>query len=148
VAEPSYAPPPQGKSRWEPPLPCDTRRCEQPFPTETAGLANASRPEIVRLDDGDRFDLRITPLRKRINDAAVRMLGYNGSIPGQRHLLDHAALGAATSQPSSLPQLWIRVKVVPHLPGSANSASASRRSDASSSSLSLSSRRDSSATLN
>jgi hypothetical protein len=67
---------------------------------------------------------------------------------GQRHLLDHAALGAATSQPSSLPQLWIRVKVVPHLPGSANSASASRRSDASSSSLSLSSRRDSSATLN
>jgi hypothetical protein len=46
------------------------------------GLANASRPQIVRLDDGDRFDLRITPVRKRINDAAVRMLAYNGSIPG------------------------------------------------------------------
>ena len=69
--------------------------------------------------------------------------------PGRRHLLDHAALvDAGTSQPSSLPQLWIRVKVVPHLPGSANSDSASPRSEASSSSLSVSSRRDSSATLN
>jgi hypothetical protein len=57
-------------------------------------------------------------------------------------------LGAATSQPWSLPQLWIRVKVRPHLAGSANSDSASRRSKASSSSLSVSSRRDSSATLN
>ena len=57
-------------------------------------------------------------------------------------------LGAATSQPWSLPQLWIRVKVRPHLAGSANSDSASRRSKASSSSLNVSSRRDSSATLN
>src|SRR5215218_6794410 len=55
---------------------------------------------------------------------------------------------AAVPQPSSLPQLWIRVKVVPHRPGSANSDSASRRSEASSSSLTVSSRRDSSATLN
>ena len=38
-------------------------------------------------------------------------------------------------QLSSLPQLWIRVNVVPHLPGAANSVSASRRSEASSSSL-------------
>ncbi|HVF78760.1 MAG TPA: aminotransferase class III-fold pyridoxal phosphate-dependent enzyme, partial [Solirubrobacteraceae bacterium] len=35
------------------------------------------------------------------------------------------------AQPSGVPQLWIRVKVVPHLPGSANSASAPRRSKAS-----------------
>src|SRR3954469_24175235 len=42
------------------------------------------------------------------------------------------------SQPSSLPQLWIRVNVVPHLPGAANSLSASRRSGASSSLLTLS----------
>jgi hypothetical protein len=46
------------------------------------------------------------------------------------------------------PQDWMTVNVVPHLPGSANSPSASRRSEASSSSLSLSSSRDSSATLN
>ena len=55
---------------------------------------------------------------------------------------------AAPSQPSTLPQHWIRVKVVPQRPGSASSDSASRRSEASSSSLSVLSRRDSSATLN
>lgn len=46
------------------------------------------------------------------------------------------------------PQDWMTVNVVPHLPGSANSPSASRRSEASSSSLRVSSRRDWSATLN
>ena len=52
------------------------------------------------------------------------------------------------SQRSTLPQLWIRVNVVPHLPGSANSVSAARRSEASSPSLRVSSSRDSSAVLN
>ena len=46
------------------------------------------------------------------------------------------------------PQDWMTVNVVPHLPGSANSPSASWRSEASSCSLSVSSSRDSSATLN
>ncbi len=52
------------------------------FPTETAGLAAAHRPELVELRDGDRFELRIAPVTKRIGDATVRMLAYNGSIPG------------------------------------------------------------------
>ena len=52
------------------------------FTTETAGLPEASSPSVVRLYDGDSFDLRIHPVRKRIGDAVVRMLGYNGSIPG------------------------------------------------------------------
>jgi FtsP/CotA-like multicopper oxidase with cupredoxin domain len=52
------------------------------FTTETAGLPEASSPSIVRLYDGDSFDLRIYPVRKRIGDAEMRMLGYNGSIPG------------------------------------------------------------------
>jgi len=52
------------------------------FSTETAGLREASSPRIVRLYDGDSFDLRIHPVRKRIGDTEVRMLGYNGSIPG------------------------------------------------------------------
>ncbi len=52
------------------------------FSTETAGLPEASSPSIVRFYDGDSFDLRIYPVRKRIGDAEVRMLGYNGSIPG------------------------------------------------------------------
>ena len=52
------------------------------FTTETTGLSEATRPQLNRLYDGDRFDLRIEPVRKRIDDAELRMLGYNGSIPG------------------------------------------------------------------
>jgi FtsP/CotA-like multicopper oxidase with cupredoxin domain len=52
------------------------------FTTETAGLPEASSPSVVRLYDGDSFNLRIYPVRKRIGDAEVRMLAYNGSIPG------------------------------------------------------------------
>ena len=52
------------------------------FPTETTGLSEAARPELIRLRDGDRFDLRIEPVRKRLGDSELRMLGYNGSIPG------------------------------------------------------------------
>jgi FtsP/CotA-like multicopper oxidase with cupredoxin domain len=54
----------------------------QHFPRGTAGLP-ASRPtEIVEVPDGERFELRIAPVIKRIGDATVRMLAYNGSIPG------------------------------------------------------------------
>jgi FtsP/CotA-like multicopper oxidase with cupredoxin domain len=52
------------------------------FTTETEGLPEASNPSVVRLYNGDSFDLSIYPVRKRIGDAEVRMLGYNGSIPG------------------------------------------------------------------
>jgi FtsP/CotA-like multicopper oxidase with cupredoxin domain len=52
------------------------------FTTDTAGLLEASRPQVIRLHDGDSFDLSIEPVRKRIDDAELRMLGYNGSIPG------------------------------------------------------------------
>jgi FtsP/CotA-like multicopper oxidase with cupredoxin domain len=52
------------------------------FPTEVAGLPEASAPVLVELSDGDRFDLRIAPVAKQLGDATVRMLAYNGSIPG------------------------------------------------------------------
>jgi FtsP/CotA-like multicopper oxidase with cupredoxin domain len=52
------------------------------FTTETTGLSDAARPQLIRLQDGDRFDLRIEPVRKRLGDSDLRMLGYNGSIPG------------------------------------------------------------------
>ena len=39
------------------------------FTTETAGLPEASPPGVVRLRDGDVFDLRIHPVRKKIGDA-------------------------------------------------------------------------------
>src|SRR5918992_1056918 len=52
------------------------------FPTEIEGLPEARPPELVELSDGDRFDLRIAPVAKRLGDTTVRMLAYNGSIPG------------------------------------------------------------------
>jgi FtsP/CotA-like multicopper oxidase with cupredoxin domain len=55
---------------------------EMRFSTETEGLDEATSPEVVRLTDGETHKIAIKPVRKRINDAEVRMLGYNGSIPG------------------------------------------------------------------
>jgi len=52
------------------------------FPTDPAGLPEASRPEVLELADGDTVELRVGPVAKRLGDATVRMLGYNGSIPG------------------------------------------------------------------
>jgi FtsP/CotA-like multicopper oxidase with cupredoxin domain len=52
------------------------------FPTDTTGLPACGRPEVVELSDGDVFDLRIAAVAKRLGDATVRMLAYNGSIPG------------------------------------------------------------------
>src|SRR6476646_129737 len=52
------------------------------FPTETAVLVEAVGSEVVDLGDGDEVELRIAPVTKRIGDSTVRMLAYNGSIPG------------------------------------------------------------------
>ena len=52
------------------------------FPTETAGLPSGVPSEVVEVSDGDAFELRIAPVTKRLGDATVRMLAYNGSIPG------------------------------------------------------------------
>ena len=61
------------------------------FTTDTTGLPEASSPSVVRLHDGDSFDLDIRPVRKKIGDAEVRMLGYNGSIPGPTLLVDQGS---------------------------------------------------------
>src|ERR671916_1521529 len=61
------------------------------FTTETAGLSEASSPSVVRLYDGDNLDLRIHPVRKQIGEAEVRMLGYNGSIPGPTMHVDQGS---------------------------------------------------------
>jgi FtsP/CotA-like multicopper oxidase with cupredoxin domain len=52
------------------------------FTVETAGLPEVARPAVTRLHDGDRLDLRIGPARKNIDGAELRMLAYNGSVPG------------------------------------------------------------------
>ena len=52
------------------------------FPSDTNGLREAGAPESVELADTDQFDLRIAPVAKQLGDATVRMLAYNGSVPG------------------------------------------------------------------
>jgi FtsP/CotA-like multicopper oxidase with cupredoxin domain len=52
------------------------------FPTDVAGLPEARVTELVEPADGDQFDLCIAPVAKRLGDTTVRMLAYNGSIPG------------------------------------------------------------------
>jgi FtsP/CotA-like multicopper oxidase with cupredoxin domain len=56
------------------------------FSTETAGLAQVSGPQVIPLAHGDRFALSIGPVRKDLDDTGseteLRMLAYNGSIPG------------------------------------------------------------------
>ncbi len=59
----------------------DVRFSDQ-FSTDVAGLPSATETPIVELADGDTFDLTIAPVVKEIGGGPVRMLAYNGSIPG------------------------------------------------------------------
>ena len=52
------------------------------FPTDVEGLERAHPPEPIEIPDGAQFDLRIAPVAKRIGGDTLRMLAYNGSIPG------------------------------------------------------------------
>ena len=52
------------------------------FTRETEGLPEVRESELIALADGDEFELEIIPVKKRIGDATVRMLAYNGSVPG------------------------------------------------------------------
>jgi FtsP/CotA-like multicopper oxidase with cupredoxin domain len=74
-----------------------TRAADKWFPTDTEGLTQATRPGPVRLKDGDNYDLRITPVSKQINDATVRMLAYNGSIPGPTLLVKQGSTVTVTT---------------------------------------------------
>src|SRR5215218_3675139 len=65
----------------------DTMTDHDVFSTETTGLAPVDRPRVVRLADGDRYALSIGPVRKDLagdgdSGDGLRMLAYNGSIPG------------------------------------------------------------------
>src|SRR4051812_47456642 len=52
------------------------------FPSGTEGLTPAESVTLLELSDGDVVDLRIEPVLKTIDGHGVRMLAYNGSIPG------------------------------------------------------------------
>jgi FtsP/CotA-like multicopper oxidase with cupredoxin domain len=59
-----------------------TDTVRDPFSADTAGLPDAGGVAVAELRDGESFDLTAGPVRKRLGEAAVRMLAYNGSIPG------------------------------------------------------------------
>ena len=52
------------------------------FSTDIAGLPASVPTPTVELSDGAVYDLRVAPVTKQIGDATVRMLAYNGSVPG------------------------------------------------------------------
>lgn len=52
------------------------------FPRDIAALPEVAPPATIDLADGDELQLTITPVRKRIGDEWVRLLSYNGSVPG------------------------------------------------------------------
>jgi FtsP/CotA-like multicopper oxidase with cupredoxin domain len=52
------------------------------FPTDATGLAEAEATPVLELEDGEELDLRIAPVAKNLGEGPVRMLAYNGSIPG------------------------------------------------------------------
>src|SRR5215208_648122 len=57
-------------------------QADEPFPSDAVGLVEAAESRTIDLSDGDNVELRIAPVARRIGDANVRMLAYNGSIPG------------------------------------------------------------------
>ena len=52
------------------------------LPRESEGLPEARKTELVELQHGDEVELEIVPVKKQIGDATLRMLAYNGSVPG------------------------------------------------------------------
>src|SRR5215213_9687881 len=52
------------------------------FSQDATGLPESRPTEIVDVAPGGAFELRIGAVAKRIGEADVRMLAYNGSVPG------------------------------------------------------------------
>src|SRR5918995_4704680 len=60
----------------------NTSQEDDSFPQDTSGLPEARANAVVTLADGDVLPLTIGPVRKAIQGSMLRMLAYNGSIPG------------------------------------------------------------------
>ena len=52
------------------------------FPQDTAGLPEARATETVKLETGDTYEMEMSAVKKKIGGQWVRMLAYNGSVPG------------------------------------------------------------------
>lgn len=52
------------------------------FTTDTRGLPEAQGLQFVDLKDGDVYDITASYVQKRVGNRTLRMLAYNGSVPG------------------------------------------------------------------
>ena len=52
------------------------------FATDISHLPGRLDPQVVELSDGEAFNLRIAPVAMNLGGSKIRMLAYNGSIPG------------------------------------------------------------------
>jgi FtsP/CotA-like multicopper oxidase with cupredoxin domain len=71
-------------------------RIRDPFDRDITGLSEAGKTQVVELKDGDAFDLRAITVRKQIGSATVKMLAYNGSVPGPTLKVQQGAQVAIT----------------------------------------------------
>lgn len=52
------------------------------FSTDITGLTQAKTSQTVELNNGDSYDLTASIVKKKIGNSEVKMLAYNGMIPG------------------------------------------------------------------
>jgi len=52
------------------------------FSRDLTDLPSATATQVIDLADGDTYHLKAAPVRKQIGSAEVRLLAYNGSVPG------------------------------------------------------------------
>ena len=52
------------------------------FSESTDGLPDATGPLLVELNEGDSYDITAEYVKKDVGNRSLRMLSYNGSIPG------------------------------------------------------------------
>ena len=61
------------------------------FPTDPTGLPDVVESPHMRVADGETVRLTVAPVAKRLGDTTVRMLAYNGSIPGPTLVVDEGS---------------------------------------------------------
>src|SRR5262245_11102140 len=61
------------------------------FPTDATGLPVAGAPTDVRVEDGQTFELVVAPVGKSLDDATLRVLAYNGTVPGPTLRVRHGS---------------------------------------------------------
>ena len=89
---------------------------EKTLSESTEGLDIAQSPIKVDLKDGDKFTLRVTPMKRQIQNRWLRLLAVNGSVPGPLIRVKQGAtlfvnLVNATDIPLTLHSHGVRVAV-------------------------------------